>query len=74
MKITFLRNAFMLTALVGALSLTSCKKETTETTESETTIIDGDTATSVTETEVVDETGMKDTIQISKDTITVKKP
>lgn len=70
MKITFLRNAFMVAALVAGLSLTSCKKETTETTE--TTITDGDT---VIDTEVkVDETGAKDTISVTTDTITVKKP
>jgi hypothetical protein len=73
MKITFLRNAFMVAALVGGLSLTSCKKETTETTETETMVMDGDTMTA-TETEVVDETGAKDTISVTKDTITVKKP
>ena len=73
MKITFLRNVFMVAALVGGLSLTSCKKETTETTETETTVIDGDTAT-MTETEVVDETGTKATVSITKDTVTVKKP
>lgn len=70
MKITFLRNAFMVAVLVAGLSLTSCKKETTETTE--TTITDGDT---VIDTEVkVDETGAKDTISVTTDTITVKKP
>lgn len=73
MKVTFLRNAFMVAALVGGLSLTSCKKETTETTETETTVVDGDT-TSVSETEVIDETGAKDTISVTTDTVTVKKP
>lgn len=63
----------MVAALVGGLSLTSCKKETTETTETETTVIDGDTAT-VIETELPEEIGTKDTIQVTKDTITVKKP
>lgn len=72
MKVTFLRNAFMVAALVGGLSLTSCKKETT-TTETETTMTDGDTVTA-TETEVVDETGAKDTMSVTTDTVTVKKP
>lgn len=72
MKITFLRNAFMVAALAGGLLLTSCKKETTVT-DTETVVTEGDTTT-VTDTEVVDETGAKDTISVSKDTITVKKP
>lgn len=64
----------MVAALVGGLSLTSCKKETTETTtETETTVMDGD-STTVSETEMVDETGNKDTISITRDTVTVKKP
>ncbi len=72
MKITFLRNAFVVAALVGGLCLTSCKKETT-TTETETVVTEGDTTT-VTDTEMVDETGTKDTMSVSTDTITVKTP
>jgi major membrane immunogen (membrane-anchored lipoprotein) len=73
MKLTFLRNAFMVAALVGGLSLTSCKKETETKTETETTIMDGDTV-SATETEVLDETGAKDTIAVTTDTVKVVKP
>ncbi|MFD2603414.1 hypothetical protein [Flavobacterium suzhouense] len=73
MKVTFLRNAFMVTALVAGLSLTSCKKETTETTE--TTVMDGDTtSTTTSETTVVDEVGAKDTISVTTDTVKVVKP
>lgn len=74
MKLTFLRNAFMVAALLGGLSLTSCKKETEKTTEIETTIVDGDTTSSASETEVLDETGAKDTIAVTTDTVKVTKP
>lgn len=73
MKITFLKSMLFAVVLTGALSLTSCKKETTEetTTDTETTV-DGDT---VTTTEVkVDESGAKDTMSVTTDTVTVKKP
>jgi len=72
MKVTFLRNAFMVAVLVGGLSLTSCKKETTVTTETEEVVTDGDTV-KATETEV-DVTGAKDTISVTTDTVTVRKP
>lgn len=74
MKITFLKSMLFAVVLTGALSLTSCKKETTvetTTTDAETTV-DGDT---VTTTEVkVDESGAKDTMSVTTDTVTVKKP
>ena len=59
---------------VGALSFTSCKKETTETTETETTIESDGEGTTTTDMEEVDETGAKDTMSVTTDTITVKKP
>jgi|GEM_PF-2044146 len=74
MKVTFLKSLLLTAVLTGALSLTSCKKETTEetTTVEGATTVDGDTLTT---TEVkVDETGAKDTIAVSTDTVMVKKP
>lgn len=59
---------------MGAMSLTSCKKETTETTTTtdSTTVVTESADTNA--TEPVDETGAKDTISITTDTVTVKKP
>lgn len=74
MKVTFLKSMLLTVVLTGALSLTSCKKETTEDTmtDTETTTVDGDTLTT---TEVkVDESGAKDTMSVTTDTVTVKKP
>jgi hypothetical protein len=73
MRKAFLRNTLMVSLLVTGLSFTSCKDKKEVTTESETVIEgDGDTITS-TET-TVDETGARDTISVTTDTITVKKP
>jgi len=74
MKVTFLKSIFMIAVLTGALSLTSCKKETTETTT--TTEVGATTGEdTLTTTDVdVDENGAKDTISVTTDTVLVKKP
>jgi major membrane immunogen (membrane-anchored lipoprotein) len=77
MKMTFLRNTLMVSALVAGLSLTSCKSKT----ENDDAMGSDDemhatdtTATDTTSEGTLDETGAKDTISVTTDTVKVVKP
>lgn len=77
MKTSLLKNTALATVLLAGLALTSCKSKDADATDTDmdtTTTMDGNMETNMEPVDTLDETGARDTISITTDTITTVKP